>query len=183
MDMRIDLRQTLTATDVVNTWPEEDLSKAILSFGEERRARRIARAIVEHRPLYTSQELADVIQRAIGYRRGRTHPATRTFQAIRIAVNRELEFLEKALPQAVSLLRSGGRLAIISYHSLEDRIVKVFLRRESSDCLCPTGMPVCGCGHLSTIRLVNRKVVTPTAEEVEANPRSRSAKLRVAERY
>ena len=182
LDMRFDPHQELTAADIVNGWPLEELAHIIASYGEERRARPIARAIVDHRPLHTAQALAQVVQRASGYHRGRTHPATRTFQALRIAVNRELEALEAVLPQAVSLLQPGGRLVIISYHSLEDRRVKEFLRRESRDCLCPPETPVCQCEHRASLRPVTRKVTRPTSEEVQENPRSRSARLRGAQR-
>ena len=153
----------------------------IYYLGEERSARRITRGIIASRPIATSSELAEVIQQT-SPRRGRIHPATRTFQALRIAVNDELSSIEIALEQAVSLLGHGGRLAVISYHSLEDRIVKNFVRMQSSDCICPPGGPVCTCDHLATIRLIKRRATKPTAAELEINPRSRSARLRVAER-
>lgn len=182
LDMRFDEGQTITAADVVNEYSEQDLANAIYKYGEERGSRRIARAIVSARPLHTTTELADVVARSVGRPRGRIHPATRTFQAIRMVVNGELENVEAGLEQAIGLLQPGGRLAVISYHSLEDRLVKTTLRRESTDCICPPGMPVCVCGHTALVRLVNRRVIKPKDDEVTANPRSRSARLRVAER-
>jgi 16S rRNA (cytosine1402-N4)-methyltransferase len=165
----------------VNCLSPEELTALLYRYGEERQARRIAGAIVAARPLHTTKELAAVVEQAVG-RRGRIHPATRTFQALRIAVNDELNALEAALPQAVEILAPGGRLAVISFHSLEDRPVKRFMRRESRDCVCPPAMPVCTCGHRATLRWVTHKPIRPTAEEIAANPRARSARLRVAER-
>jgi 16S rRNA (cytosine1402-N4)-methyltransferase len=182
LDMRYDpTGEGVTAATLVNQLPPEELEKLLIRYGEEGRARRIAEAIVAARPLYTTAELARVIERAVG-RRGRIHPATRTFQALRIAVNNELAALEVALPQAAELLRPGGRLVVISFHSLEDRVVKQFLRRESRDCICPPETPVCTCRHKATLRLVTRKPIVPTAGEVADNPRARSARMRVAER-
>lgn len=182
LDMRFDPAQRLTAHHVVNRYPEERLAHIIARFGQEPRARRIARAIVRARPIETTVQLAQVVARAVGRPRGRIHPATRTFQAIRMEVNRELEELEKGLEQAVETLAPGGRLAVISYHSLEDRLVKEFLRREATDCLCPPEVPHCACGHRARLRLVRRRVTKPSPQEVAANPRGRSARLRVAER-
>jgi 16S rRNA (cytosine1402-N4)-methyltransferase len=142
----------------------------------------MAAAIARNRPVSTSSELAAIIEKAMPRRGSHIHPATRTFQAIRIAVNDELSALESALRQAVSLIGQGGRLVVISYHSLEDRIVKNFFRRESSDCICPPSTPVCVCEHEATLKIVTRKPSTPSKAEVDSNPRSRSAKLRVAER-
>jgi len=181
LDMRFDLRQRLTAAGIVNTYPEEELARIIYHYGEEPRSRRIARFIVENRPLYTTGQLVQIIERAVG-RRGRIHPATRTFQALRIAVNDELQALEEALSQTTGVLRPGGRLVVISFHSLEDRIVKHFMQREAQDCICPPQTPQCVCGHRATLRIVTRRVVTPSHEEIKKNPRSRSAKMRVAER-
>lgn len=181
LDMRFDPSTEVTAADLVNTLDEGQLADLIYQYGEERLARRFARAIVAARPLRTTTELAEVIQRVSG-RRGRLHPATRTFQALRIAVNRELLTLEDALPQAVSLLRPGGRLVVISFHSLEDRLVKRFLLREAQDCICPPEVLICQCQHRATLRIITRKPVQPSAEELDRNPRSRSAKLRAAER-
>lgn len=181
LDMRFDPRQKMTAADLVNKLPVDELADILRRYGEERRARRIAQAIAAHRPIATTGELAALVERVVG-RRGRIHPATRTFQALRIAVNDELSALAKALPQAVELLAPGGRLAVISYHSLEDRLVKQFFRRESRDCICPPEVPVCTCGHRATLGIVTKKPIRPSVEEVERNPRSRSAKLRIAYR-
>jgi len=182
LDMRFDQSQELTAYDLVNKLPERELADIIWRYGEEPHARRIARAIVRARPLETTVELAEVVARAVGTAGGRIHPATRTFQALRIAVNHELENLEVALYQAVQVLGRGGRLVVISYHSLEDRLVKQFLAREARDCICPPGTPVCQCGHRATLRPVVRGPLRPSPEEVQRNPRARSARLRVAER-
>lgn len=183
LDMRMDPHAPLTADEIVNRWPPEKLAEIIYRYGEEPASRRIARAIVAARPVRTTTELAEIVGRAVGGRGERhIHPATRTFQALRIAVNDELGALETVLPQAVALLARRGRLAVIAFHSLEDRIVKQFMQREARDCLCPPGLPVCRCGHRATLRLLTRKPIQPTAEEVAANPRSRSAKLRIAER-
>ena len=181
LDMRFDPTRGATAADLVNNLPESELADLIYGYGEERLSRRIARAIVQARPVDSASQLAQVIERAVG-RRGKLHPATRTFQALRIAVNDELAALADVLPQAVELLRPGGRLAVISFHSLEDRIVKQFMQREARDCLCPPEILICQCGHRASLRLVTRKPVQPAAEEIARNPRSRSAKLRVAER-
>jgi len=179
LDMRYDPEQSITAKTLVNELTQEELAELIWRYGEERKARSIARAIVAARPILTTTELAEVVAKAIG-RRGRIHPATKTFQALRIAVNDELGAIEKALPQAVDLLKPGGRLAVITFHSLEDRIVKRFMREMAVEC---DGDPFCG-GEVKRpkLRLVRRKVIKPSEEEVRTNPRSRSAKLRLAER-
>jgi 16S rRNA (cytosine1402-N4)-methyltransferase len=182
LDMRFDPTQDLTAADLVNDLPMHDLANLLYQYGEERESRRIARAIVQARPIRTTRQLAEVVAGALGGRRGRIHPATQTFQALRIAVNEELAQVEAVLPQAVEVLKPGGRLAVITFHSLEDRMVKDFMRQESRDCICEPGLPVCVCGHKASLRLVTRKPITPSEREVQANPRSRSAKLRVAER-
>lgn len=184
LDMRFSPDQELTADDIVNTYTQTALADVLYRYGEERQSRRIADAIVRRRPIHTASELAEVVAQAVGGRRDRSHPlhpATRTFQALRVSVNRELERLEHALIQVIYLLGHGGRVAVLSYHSLEDRIVKNMLRRESKDCVCPPEVPECVCGHRATVRLIGRKAITPSREEVAANPRSRSAKLRVAE--
>ena len=182
LDMRFDPRSGgTTAADLVNALSAEELATLLSRYGEERQARRIAEAIVAARPLYTTTELVDVIER-VAKRRERIHPATRTFQALRIAVNDELAVLESALPQAVEILSSGGRLVVISFHSLEDRIVKRFLRQESRDCICPPEAPVCTCAHRAVLRVISRKPLRPTAAEIADNPRARSARLRIAER-
>lgn len=182
LDMRFDPEDSITAADLVNSLPEKELAELIWRYGEERCARTIARAIVKARPLYTTRELADLIARTIKRHEPGIHPATRTFQALRIAVNRELERLEAALPQAVSALAPGGRLAIIAFHSLEDRLVKQFFRRESTQCLCPPQQPQCTCGHQATLREITRHPIRPKEEEIRENPRARSAHLRVAEK-
>ncbi len=181
LDMRYDRTGRVSAYHIVNQIPEEELAEIIWKYGEEPKARRIARAIAQARPIRSTLELARVVEQVVGSR-GKIHPATRVFQAIRIAVNQELDNLKEALPQAVELLKPGGRLGVISFHSLEDRIVKEFFRRESRDCICPPEMPVCVCGHKATLKVITVKPITPSPEEVEANPRSRSAKLRIAER-
>jgi len=182
LDMRFSPSQKITASDIVNTWSENEIARILRSYGEEAYSRAIARKIVEKRPLRTTLELAELVESVVGMRKGKIHPATRTFQALRIVVNRELESLESALTQAVSLLGFGGRLVVISYHSLEDRIVKQFIQRESRDCICPPEVPKCTCGHKASLRIITRKIVTPSFAEVEMNPRSRSARLRAAER-
>jgi 16S rRNA (cytosine1402-N4)-methyltransferase len=172
-----------SAADIVNTYSEAALADLIFKYGEEPASRRIARRIVEARPIETSGQLAKAVEQAVGRRATtKTHPATRTFQALRIAANMELDALAAALPQAHGLLGFGARIAVLSYHSLEDRIVKDYFRRESRDCVCPPGLPECRCGHVATLRLVTRGAMKPSPAEIAANPRSRSAKLRVAER-
>ena len=182
LNMRFDPGQGLTASDIVNSFSEQELAKLIEKYGEERHSRRIARYIVQNRPIVTTVELARLVEQASGGKRTRIHPATRTFMALRIAVNSELQNLELTLKQTVNLLRPGGRLTVISYHSLEDRIVKQFMRYAASSCLCPPGTVICRCGHVPTLKLISRKVIKPTSLEIESNPRSRSAKLRIAER-
>jgi 16S rRNA (cytosine1402-N4)-methyltransferase len=183
LDMRFGPGVETPASYWVNEANEEDLADLIWRFGEERQSRRIARAIVNGRPLRTTTDLAKAVEQAVGRRPGsQIHPATKTFQALRIAVNQELASLAEALPRAHGLLGFGSRLVVISYHSLEDRIVKQFIARESRDCICPPSQPVCTCGHKATLRPVTRGALTPSQEEIATNPRSRSAKLRVAER-
>ncbi|HZP27276.1 MAG TPA: 16S rRNA (cytosine(1402)-N(4))-methyltransferase RsmH, partial [Dehalococcoidia bacterium] len=182
LDMRFGQQQTLSAEEIVNSYSEEELADVLWQYGEEPGSRRIARAIVESRPLRTTTELAALVARVVGGKHRRIHPATRTFQALRIAVNDELAALSEALSQAVEVLGHGGRLVVISYHSLEDRIVKQFFQRESRDCICPPGTPVCVCGHLATLRLAIKGAGRPGPGEVRSNPRSRSARLRAAER-
>lgn len=183
LDMRFDPTRpgSVTATDLVNTLPESDLADLIYRYGEERRSRQIARAILQARPLATTGQLASAILKVFRTRE-KLHPATRTFQALRIAVNRELEAVETVLPQAVQVLAPGGRLAVIAFHSLEDRIVKEYFRTESRDCLCPPQHPVCTCGHKAILREITRKPIQASAQETQDNPRARSARLRVAEK-
>ncbi len=182
LDMRFNPSQRTSAADIVNTSSELELARIIKTYGEEINSRAIARKIVQKRPLRTTGELADLVEEAAGGRHGKIHPATRTFQALRIAVNHEMENLESALVQAMGLLGFGGRLVVISYHSLEDRIVKQFMQKEARDCICPPEAIKCVCGHKANLKVITRKIITPTFAEVEMNPRSRSAKLRAAER-
>lgn len=181
LDMRLDPSQTETAADLINMLREQELADLIYREGDEPASRRIAKAIVAARPIRTTGELVAAIERAVG-RHGKLHPATRTFMALRRVVNAEAESLNGVLPQAVSLLAAGGRLAVISFHSGEDRTVKEFMRRESRDCICPPSLPVCVCGHHAALRLITRHVIVATDNERKQNPRSRSARLRVAER-
>jgi 16S rRNA (cytosine1402-N4)-methyltransferase len=182
LDMRMDPAAALSARDVVNEWPERRLAEVIRDYGEERHAGRVAREIVRQRPLDTTSQLVEAIRAALPgeARFGRGHPAKRTFQGIRIAVNSELESLDRALPAAWELLRPGGRLAAISFHSLEDRRVKRFLADRARGCICPPELPVCVCGRSPEAELVTRRAVAPSAGEAAENPRSRSAHLRCA---
>ena len=188
LDMRMDPgHQTLTAAEVIAAYSEADLARIIRSFGEDRWAKRIAAFIVAaraHRPIETTHQLVDVIKAAVpaAARREGPHPARRTFQALRIEVNQELEVLKVALAAATRWLRPGGRIAVISYHSLEDRIVKLFFAEQSQTCVCPPELPVCTCSTVPVLRVLTRKAIVPSAEEIEVNPRARSAKLRVAEK-
>jgi 16S rRNA (cytosine1402-N4)-methyltransferase len=188
LDMRFDASRGVSAAELLATLDATELTALFRRFGEEPHAPRIARAIVEARrvaPLTTAEELADLVERVAPRTppgRRRIHPATRVFQALRIAVNEELDALAEALSAAVDLLRPGGRLVVLSYHSLEDRIVKRFLDAERKGCICPPSVPVCVCGRTPRLRLVTRPSLTPTDAEIAANPRARSARLRAAER-
>lgn len=183
LDMRMDPSQTgITAADIVNRWSETDLRRLIQEYGEEPAAARIARVIVQNRPILSTQQLAALIARVAGRRGGHIHPATRTFQALRIAVNRELEGLQEAIEQAVRCLLPGGRIVVLTYHSLEARAVKRALQRLSGKCVCPSYVPECQCGAERLIRLLTPHALKPDAEEVALNPRSRSAQCRAAER-
>jgi 16S rRNA (cytosine1402-N4)-methyltransferase len=186
LDMRMDPAQPATAADLVNTLPERELADLIFRFGEERFSRRIARRIVEARsqqPFRTTRELAEVVRRAVPRSAGaRIDPATRTFQALRIAVNHELDLLEPALVAACDALAPGGRLVVLTYHSLEDRIVKRTFEWLAGRCRCDPSLPACRCGASPRLSILTRKPVTPTDEEMRSNPRARSAKLRAAER-
>jgi len=182
LDMRFDPENPESAAYLVNTLPEAELADLISRYGEEHRARRVAHAIVQARPIGTTRQLAQVVASATSGGRPGIDPATRTFQALRIAVNRELEALEQVLPQAVSVLAPQGRLAVISFHSLEDRIVKQFIRQEIRDCLCPPKQPICTCGHKASLIEITRTPIRPEEAEVKENPRSRSARLRIAEK-
>jgi len=184
LDMRMDTRQQFDAADLVNEWPEARIAQVLRRFGEERYAGGIAREIVRRRPLRSTSELVEAIKAGMpaSARFGAGHPAKRSFQAIRIAVNGELDALNEALPTAWELLPVGGRLAAISFHSLEDRPVKQFLAAKARGCVCPPELPVCVCGHEPEAELLTRRAVSPGPDEVEANPRSRSAHLRVAQK-
>ena len=187
LDMRMDRGEGLTAADVVNTWSQEELRRIFFQYGEERYAPLIAAAIVRQRadkPIATTLELVDVIKGAMPARalKEKQHPAKRTFQAIRIAVNDELASVERMLKGAVPRLNRGGRLAVITFHSLEDRIVKTELAEFARGCICPPDFPVCVCGRTPEVKLVNKKPIVPSQQEIEENPRARSAKLRLAEK-
>jgi 16S rRNA (cytosine1402-N4)-methyltransferase len=182
LDMRFDPNAPLSAADLVNHLAENELADIIWRYGEEPLSRRIARAIAQARPVQSTHHLAEIIVKAHIGKRERIHPATRIFQALRIAVNQELQAIEQVLPQAAAALVPGGRLAVISFHSLEDRLVKQFFRRESRDCICPPELPVCTCGHTATLIELTRRPVEADEDEARDNPRARSAKLRVAEK-
>ena len=193
LDMRLDQSQELTAADLINNASEQELADIFWRYGDETRSRQIAWRIVRERargPITRTSQLARLASAGVSYKPGMIHPATRVFQALRIAVNSELKRLEAVLPQIVEVLRrgkkgntggDGGRMVIISFHSLEDRLVKRFTRREAMDCICPPGIPVCVCNHKASLRILTPKPVTPTKQEVLDNPRARSAKLRAAE--
>lgn len=183
LDMRFDTRQATTAADLVNTLPEAELADIFWRYGEVRNSRKLARIIVHNRPITTTTQLADLVANASGARRRRgRHPATQLFQALRIAVNDELRALEDGLDAAIALLKSGGRIAVISFHSLEDRYVKNLFRDLQRDCICPPEQLICACDWEPVLRLVSRKAIKSPDSEIAANPRSRSARLRVAEK-
>jgi len=181
LDMRFDPTQGETAADLINNLSEMELANIFWKYGEERRSRRLAGAIVKNRPFSTTSQLAEFVAAQVKGRE-RIHPATRLFQALRIAVNRELEAVETGIPAAIDLLKPNGRIAVISFHSLEDRFVKQLFRRLSQSCTCPPKQPICTCGGQATLKLITRKAGKATAVEIEQNPRSRSARLRVAEK-
>ena len=185
LDMRFNPEQTLSAAQIVNEFEESELADVIFEFGEEKQSRRIAAAIVRNRPFKTTTELAKVVSDAVRTPKGkyqRIHPATRTFQALRIAVNEELMNVREVLPEALKALKPGGRLAVISFHSLEDRIVKHYFKNAAKDCVCPPEQIMCTCDHRAELKIITKKPITPTEEETELNARSRSAKLRIAEK-
>ncbi|HEY61785.1 MAG TPA: 16S rRNA (cytosine(1402)-N(4))-methyltransferase RsmH [Anaerolineae bacterium] len=182
LDMRFDPDASRTAADIVNKLTEKDLGDILYRFGEERKAKQIAHEIVKARPLKTTGELAKIVRRVVRRGHSRIDPATRTFQAIRIAVNQELQQIAEVLPIAIEALAPGGRLAVIAFHSLEDRIVKQYLKRESKDCICPPDQPVCTCQHKATIKIITKRPIMPTDTEIKINPRARSARLRIAEK-
>jgi 16S rRNA (cytosine1402-N4)-methyltransferase len=184
LDMRMNRGQYLSARDIVNDFDEAEITDILFKYGEEKYARSISKAIVSYRGIKTitnTLELADIIKGAVPakYRREK-HPARKSFQALRIAVNDELEALREVLPQAVDVLKPGGRLCVISFHSLEDRIVKQFIQEKSKTCICPPSFPICICGQTAELKMIKRKPIVAGAEECEINPRARSAKLRVA---
>ncbi len=187
LDMRMDSQDALSAHTVVNTWSESELKRILFAYGEERYAPRIAAAICrrrEEKPIATTLELVDIIRSAMPAQalREKQHPAKRSFQAIRIAVNDELTAVEKAMEKAIPLLNPGGRLAVITFHSLEDRIVKSAMADAAKGCICPPGFPVCVCGRKPQVKLISRKPIVSTDEELANNPRARSAKLRICEK-
>ncbi len=186
LDMRMDTEQELDATEIVNHYSEEEIARIIYDYGEERYARNIAHSIVkcrQEKAINSTLELVDIIKSSVPARYSREkHPARRTFQALRIAVNSELEAVQEVLPQAVKHLRVGGRLCVITFHSLEDRIVKKFMQEQARECVCPPDFPICTCGHRASLKLLSRKPVVPGENECCQNRRARSAKLRVAEK-
>ncbi len=183
LDMRFNQKSGISAHDLVNRWPEERLAKVIHELGEEPRSGRVARSIVRNRPIDTTAHLADVVVKALNWPTySRIHPATRTFQALRMTVNGEKGNLERGLADAVHALKPGGRLVVISYHSIEDRVVKNFIRRKSASCLCPPALPECVCSRTPILTPVNKRVYKPLMSEINQNPRARSARMRVAER-
>ncbi len=183
LDMRFDPSSGgITAAEIVNTWDADEIADILFRYGEERNSRRIARAITAARPITSTRQFAAIVAGAQRGPREKIHPATRTFQALRIAVNDELGAVERVLPRAIDLLRPGGRLAVISFHSLEDRIVKQTFKEEATGCICPPRQPICTCGHVARVEVITRKPLTATDAEIAQNPRARSAKLRVAAR-
>ena len=183
LDMRYNPEGGLTAEEIINTYSEHELGQIIRRYGEEPRGMAIARAIIKERPVQGTAQLASIVGSVLGRRPGqRVSPATKTFQALRIAVNDELSNVERGIDAAITLLAPGGRLAVISYHSLEDRIIKTQFNRGAAACVCPPGLPVCTCGQTPRLKIINRRVIKPSQAEIDSNPRSRSAKLRVAER-
>ncbi len=185
LDMRMDASQPLTAREIVNAWSEDEITRILRDYGEENWARQIARVICDRRPIETTSQLVSVIDAAIPKKfraKDGSHPARRTFQALRIAVNDELDPLAPALRDLVAMLRPGGRIAVIAFHSLEDRIVKNCFRELANPCVCPKGLPVCVCGRRPSLKLLTRKAIVASEEELEGNPRARSASLRVGEK-
>jgi len=182
LDMRFNQQEGTTAEKLVNSLNEKDLAEILWQYGEERYSRRIARAIVQQRPIHTTSALAAVIRQAVpGYEK-HLNPATRSFQALRIATNHELETLSSSLNGLVECLHPGGLIAIISFHSLEDRIIKQFFKKESKDCICPSEQPICTCEHHASLKIITKKPVMPTSKEINQNPRARSARMRVAQK-
>lgn len=181
LDMRFSNTKGITASNIINEYSENELADVIFKYGDEYRSRRIAREIIKRRPVFTTMELAYLIKKLFASKNTKIHPATKTFQALRIEVNGELNNLFSVLSDSLKVLKSGGRIIVISYHSLEDRIVKNFFKNESKNCLCPTEILVCECGHSQKLKRITNKIDKPSLIEINSNPRSRSAKLRVAE--
>lgn len=181
LDMRLDRENKLTAFDIVNYYSEDEIARIIKEYGEERYYKKIARAIIKGRPINTTLELLEIIKK-VKKDREKINPATRVFQALRIAVNSELDNLKISLEKVLKYIKKGGRMVIISFHSLEDRIVKEFFKKESSDCICENKKMQCICGHKKTIRIITKKPIIPETYEIKENPRARSAKLRAAEK-
>ena len=184
LDMRFNTNQIIDAKKIVNSYPESRLKEIILKFGEEPKANKIAKAIVQNRPIEDTNTLSEIIIKAIGKQNKRKgiNPATKSFQAIRIEVNQEFQNIQAGLKQAINVLEKSGRLAVISYHSLEDRIVKNTLRDASKECICPDQIPRCICEHKASVKVISKKIIKPTENEIQENPRSRSTKLRLAEK-
>jgi 16S rRNA (cytosine1402-N4)-methyltransferase len=182
LDMRFDPNKGQSASDLVNGLSESELAQIIWEYGEEKYSRRIAKAIVQARPLYSTFELAEIVRKAVGKTREQQDPATRTFQALRIAVNDELNVISQAVPNLIELLQTNGRIAIISFHSLEDRIVKNVFRQASADCICPPEKLICDCGHVATVKVLTKRPITASEDELQTHPRSRSARLRIAQK-
>ena len=182
LDMRFSFNQKLTADQVVNSFQENEIADILYNFGDERRARKIAKIIVENRPIKHSNELAEIIKKKIYISNHKINPATKTFQALRIYINEELSALSEVLEQSLEIIGIGGRLAVISYHSIEDRIVKNYFRRESKYCICLPNVIKCECNHEPKLKVITKKPISPSSNEIISNRRSRSAKLRVIER-
>ena len=181
LDMRFNSEQTMNALDLINNLDQKELSSIIYNYGEDPNANKIARTILKYRPIISAKHLTEIIQLAVPRRGKKTNPATRTFQSLRIAVNNEMDNLELVLSSLLQFLNKGTRIVIIAYHSLEDRIVKNFMRKEAKDCLCPTTILICQCDHKKKIELINKRVIKPQQEEIFNNPRVRSARLRACE--
>jgi 16S rRNA (cytosine1402-N4)-methyltransferase len=181
LDMRMDKEDRISADDLINRSGEDELVEIFSRYGQEHFSKRIAAAVIRSRPLNSTKDLADTIKRAVPARRS-IDSLSRVFQAVRIAVNKETESLKKALPDAIDALEKGGRIAVISYHSLEDRLTKEAFRRAAADCVCESGLPACVCGHKKTAKIITKKPVSPSEEEIKNNSRARSARLRVAEK-
>ena len=182
LDMRFDSTEELRADDIVNGWPQHEIAKILYELGEETQGNKIARALVSERPIKSTVQLAQIVANCKRHSKFGRHVATKTFQALRIAVNKEIDNIVNVLPKALEILAPGGRIAIIAFHSLEDRLVKRFFSKESQDCVCPVEQITCVCNHRATITRVNRRPISPTDREIAENRRSRSARLRVAEK-